>query len=88
MSLVKHSFGDGPTRSSSHLTGASDHSLIPLYIVAAHMSISRQSNQRIGLQAATCLEGPGMKQRHVISHHMHIYLSLSLTLPFHRPQRR
>ena len=48
MSLVKHSFGDGPTRSSSHLTGASDHSLIPLYIVAAHMSISRQSNQRIG----------------------------------------
>ena len=48
MSLDKHSLGDGATRSSSHRTGASDHSLIPSYIIAAHMSISRQSRQRIG----------------------------------------
>ncbi len=46
MSLVKHSLGDGPTRSSSHLS-ASDHSLIPSYVVAAHMSISHQKRQCI-----------------------------------------
>jgi len=42
MSLVKHSLGDDPTRSSL-ASGASDHSLTPLHNTL--LTISRQSRQ-------------------------------------------